>query len=68
MLKKLYLSETAAVSADTKSSNKQAVFKNCAPFNGYIGKIKTTQIDIDVKMPMYNLIEYSGNYLETSGG
>ena len=46
-------------------------FKNCAPFINCIGEINNTQIDnakdIDIVMPMYNLIEYSDNYAETSG-
>ena len=40
--------------------------KNCAPFTVCISKINNTQIDnakdIDVVMPMYNLIEYTDNY------
>ena len=44
----------------------EVVFKNCAPFTDCISKINNTQIDstkdIDVVMPMYNLIEYSDNY------
>ena len=46
-------------------------FKNCAPFINYISEINNTQIDnakdIDIVMPMYNLIEYSDNYAKTSG-
>ena len=49
----------------------QVVFKNCAPFTNCISEINNTQIEnaknIDVVMPMYNLIEYSNNYLKTSG-
>ena len=47
------------------------VFKNRAPFTNCISKINNTQIDdaeyIDIAIPMYNLIEYSDNYSETSG-
>ena len=47
------------------------VFKNCAPFTYYISEINHTQVDnakdIDIIMPMYNLIEYSDNYVKTSG-
>ena len=50
---------------------KKVIFKNCAPFTGYVGKINNTQIDnaeyIDIVTPMYNLIEYSDNYSKTSG-
>ena len=46
-------------------------FKNCAPFINCITEINNTQIDnakdIDIVMPMYNLIEYSDNYAKTSG-
>ena len=44
--------------------------QNCGPFIGYISEINNTQIDnardIDVIMPMDNLIEYSNNYSKTS--
>ena len=46
-------------------------FKNCAPFTKCISRINNTDIDtapdIDIVMPMYNLIEYSDNYSKTSG-
>ena len=51
--------------------NKGVIFKNCAPFTKCISKINDTEIDnaqdIDIVMPMYNLIEYSDNYSKTSG-
>ena len=41
------------------------------PFTNCISNIDNTQIDnaeyTDVLMPMYNFIEYSDNYLKTSG-
>ena len=46
-------------------------FENCAPFTKCISRINNTDIDnahdIDIVMPMYNLIEYSDNYSKTSG-
>ena len=43
--------------------NKKLVFKNNAPFNNCISKINGMKIDnaedVDVVMPMYNLLEYS---------
>ena len=43
--------------------NKGVAFKNCAPFTICISEINNTQTDnckdIDIIMPMYNLIEYS---------
>ena len=50
--------------------NKGVIFKNCAPFTKCINRINNTDIDnaqdIDIVMPMYNLIEYSDNYSKTS--
>ena len=46
-------------------------FKNCVPFTKCISRINNTDIDtaqdINIVMPMYNLIKYSNNYLKTSG-
>ena len=43
--------------------NKGVIFKNCAPFTKCINRINNTEIDnakdIDIVMPMYNLIEYT---------
>ena len=62
---------TAATAAAANNTNKKAIFKNCAPFTTCKGEINNTQVcnakDIDIVMPMYNLIEYSGNYSKTSG-
>ena len=45
---------------------KKLVFKNNAPFINCISKINGIKIDnaedLDVVMPMYNLLEYSKNY------
>ena len=61
----------AALAVDRGNDNIKVVFKNCAPFTNCISEINNTQIDnandIDVVMPMYNLIEYSNNYSKTSG-
>ena len=46
---------------------KSTIFKSCAPFTKCISRINNTEIDnakdIDIVIPMYNLIEYSDNYL-----
>ena len=46
-------------------------FRNCAPFTKCTTKIDGAKIDdvedLDVVMPMYNLIESSSNYSETTG-
>ena len=61
--------DAAARRADER--NKGVIFKNCAPFTKCISRINNTDIDtaqdIDIVMPMYNLIEYSDNYWKTSG-
>ena len=61
--------DAAARRADER--NNGIIFKNCAPFTKRISKINNTEIDngqdIDIVMPMYNLIEYSNNYSKTSG-
>ena len=56
--------DAAARQADER--NKSVEFKNCASFIICIREINNTQIDhcndIDIVMPMYNLIEYIDNY------
>ena len=60
--------DTAAAAAD--NTGKKVIFKNCTPFIDFISEINNTQVDtakdIDVVMPMYNLIEYSDIYSKTS--
>ena len=61
----------AAADAAANNTNKKVIFKNCAPFTNCISEINNTQAgntkDIDIVMPIYNLIEYSDNYVKTSG-
>ena len=65
------VNNTAAADATVKNTNKKVIFKNCAPFSNCISEINNTQVDnakdIDIVMPMYNLIEYSDNYAKTTG-
>ena len=67
----ILVNNTAADGAAANNTNKKVIFKNCASFSNCISKINNAQIDnaeyIDVVMPMYNLIEYSNNFLKTSG-
>ena len=60
-----------AAARNLDERNKGVIFKNCAPFTKCISRINNTDIDnaqdIDIVMPMYNLIEYSDNYAKTSG-
>ena len=61
--------DAAARRADEQ--DKGVASKNCAPFTNCISEINNIQVDnvkdIDIVMPMYNLIEYSDNYAKTSG-
>ena len=62
---------TAAAGAAVNNTNKKVILKNCAPFTNCVSEINNTEIDnakdIDIVMPMYNLIEYSDNYAKTTG-
>ena len=61
--------DAAARQADER--DKDVAFKNCASFTSCKNDINNIEIDycqdIDIVMPMYNLIEYSDNYSKTSG-
>ena len=60
-----------AANANGNNISKKVIFKNCAPFSNCISEINNTQLnkakDIDIVIPMYNLIEYSDDYSKTSG-
>ena len=65
------VNNTAADGAAANNANKKVIFKNCASFTNCINEINNTQIDnakdLDIVMPMYNLIEYRDNYAKTTG-
>ena len=50
--------------------NRFLAFKNNAPFTNCISKINNVLIDnaedLDIVMPMYNLLEYSKSYSKTT--
>ena len=56
---------------DNAFSDEKLVFKNNVPFINCISKINGVKIDnaedLDVIMPMYNLLEYSKSYRKTTG-
>ena len=64
------VNNTGADDDAANNTKKKVIFKNCAPLTNCISEINNTQIDnaknIDIVMPMYNLIEYSDNYSKTS--
>ena len=59
------------LAAGGRNNGIQLIFKNRAPFTNCISKINNIQTDndkdIDVVMPMYDLMEYSDKYSKTSG-
>ena len=56
---------------DAKTRTKNLIFNNKAPFRLCISKINKTFVDnakdIDIVIPMCNLLEYCDNYSMTSG-
>ena len=54
-----------------KPTNSVVAFKNCAPFRTCDVTINDEHIekaeDLDMAMPMYNLLEYSDNYQNSTG-
>ena len=58
--------KVADVAADTN-----VAFKNCAPFTRCVIHINDEHVEtaenLDIIMPMYNLIGYSDNYVDSSG-
>ena len=55
---------------DRDEMNRQVILKNNAPFISCISKINGVLVenaeDLDIVMPMYNLLEYNRNYSKTS--
>ena len=66
-----YILVTGSITATPNNAATQVVFKNCVPFEKCRTEINETFVDetdfINITMPMYNLIEYSDNYSDTSG-
>ena len=62
---------TNATAREADEKNKGVTLKNCAPFINCKSEINNTEIDvakdIDIVMPVYNLLEYSNYYSETLG-
>ena len=54
-----------------KPANSVVAFKNCAPFRTCDVTINDEHVekaeDLDIVMPMYNLLEYSDNYQDSTG-
>ena len=63
------------MTGDTKitniAANTNVAFKNCAPFTRCVTHVNDEHVEtaenLDVIIPMYNLIEYSDNYADSFG-
>ena len=66
-----YILVTGNITVTGGDANTKVAFKNCSPFKECRTEINETFVDetehINIAMPMYNLIEYSDNYSDTSG-
>ena len=59
----LSVTNTAAADTDENNINIKVILENWKLNNEQVDNAK----DIDVVMPMYNLLEYGNNYLKTEG-
>ena len=66
-----YVLNTGNIAAVVANNDTKVAFENCATFRKCRREINGIFIDeaqhINIAMPMYNLIEYSDNYSDTSG-
>ena len=66
-----YILLTGNITAIGGDTNTRVAFKNCVPFTKRITHANDEHVDgaenLDIIMPMYNLMEYSNNYSDTSG-
>ena len=62
---------TGDIKVEDVAANTDVAFKNCAPFTRCVTHINHEQVEtaenLNIIMPMYNLIEYSDNYSDSSG-
>ena len=65
-----YILVDGTIRAAAADDNTRLAFKNCAPFTKCNLEINDEHVDtaenLDIVMPMYNLIEYSDNYQDSS--
>ena len=65
-----YILVDGTIRAAAANANTRLALKNCAPFTKCNLEINDEHVDtaenLDITMPMYNLIEYSNNYQESS--
>ena len=67
---KAYILVDGTIRAAAADANTRLALKNCAPFTKCNLEINDERVDaaenLDIVMPMYNLIEYSDNYQDSS--
>ena len=67
-----YVLVTGNITTTGGNVNTKVAFKNCAPFTRCVTHINDEQVEtaenLDIIMPMYNFLEYSDNYADSSGG
>ena len=65
-----YISIDSTIRAAAANANTRLALKSCAPFTKCNLEINDEHVDtaeyLDITMPMYNLIEYSDNYQDSS--
>ena len=66
-----YVLVTGDIKVAGVAANTNVAFKNCAPFIRCVNHINYEHVEtaenLDITMPMYNLIEFSDNYADSSG-
>ena len=66
-----YIIVTGDIIVNGSNADTDVAFKNCAPFTRCITHINDEHLEsaenLDIIMPMYNLLEYSDNYEDSSG-
>ena len=66
-----YILVTGDIKIENIAADTNVAFKNCAPFIRCVTQINGEHVEsaenLDIIMPMYNLIEYSDNYADSSG-
>ena len=66
-----YIVATGDIKVAGVAANTNVAFKNCASCTRYVTYINDKHVEtaenLDIIMPMYNIIEYSENYADSSG-
>ena len=66
----VYILVTGDITGEGGEANTKVAFKNCAPFKRSVTHINDEHIDtaenLDIIVPMHNLLEYNDNYSDTS--